>query len=155
MTDSGWLGPELPDKGSGERDDVALISSASFDPVHLAQQPGGALDEILRAKAPGALRDTAEERAARIESDRRMVACMAAENFAGPNTKKLLRAAYEYAFPVVGSLIGTRRIFGECVRLGRPVKRQPGDEQWTEDDHAFLTETCVHWELSMSSSSMG
>ena len=72
-----------------------------------------------------------------------MVARVAAENFDGPNTRKLLLAAFEYAQPVVGYMIGTGRIFGECARLGRPVKRQPGDHLWTDDDRAFLTESCV------------
>lgn len=143
MTDSGRLGPELPDEGSDERDYVALINSALLDSAGLAQQPGEVLDAVLRELAPDARRDTPEVRAAQIEIDRRIVMRVRAENFAGPNTTKLLLAAHEYASPVVGSLIGTRRIFGECVRLRRPVKRRPGDEQWTKDDHAFLTETCV------------
>ena len=82
-------------------------------------------------------------RAAQIEIDRRLVARAAAENFDGPNTKKLLFAAFEYAHPVVGRLIGTGRIFAECARLGRPVERQPGDEVWTEEDRTFLTDSCV------------
>jgi hypothetical protein len=143
MTDSGRSGPELPSRGSGEPDYVALADSALFDSVYLAQQPDEVLDAILSEMASGARRDSAEARAARIEADRRIVAHLVAENFTGPATSKLLLAAYEYAYPVTGSLIGTGRIFSECARLGRPVKRQPGDDVWTKDDRVFLTETCV------------
>jgi hypothetical protein len=122
---------------------VGLADSALLDSVDLAQQPDEILDAILREMAPGARRDSAEARAVQIEADRRIVARLDAENFAGPATSKLLLAAYEYAHPVTGFLIGTGQIFGECARLGRPVKRQPGDDVWTKDDRVFLTETCV------------
>jgi hypothetical protein len=143
MTDAGRLGPEPPGMGSDEPDYVALADSALFDSVDLARQPDEVLDAVLREMAPGTRRDSAEARVAQIEVDRRIVARMAAENFAGPATTKLLLAAHEYAYSVTGYLIGAGRIFGECARLGRPVKRQPGDDVWTKDDRAFLTETCV------------
>lgn len=143
MASSGRLDPEPPDDGSTERDHLVPLNPALFDSADLAQQPDAALHAILHTIAPDARRDTAEARAAQIEIDRRIVVRLAAENFDGPNTKKLLMAAFEYASPVVGYLIGTGRIFGECARLGRPVKRQPGDELWTDDDRAFLTESCV------------
>lgn len=143
MTDSGQLGPEPPDGGSDEPDYVALADSALFDSVDLAQQPDEVLHAVLHDLAPGGRRDSVEVRAAQIEIDRRIIARMAAESFVGPSTRKLLFAAHEYAWPVMGYLIGTGRIFGECMRLGRPVKRQPGDDVWTKDDRDFLTETCV------------
>jgi hypothetical protein len=143
MTDSGRLGPGPPGEGSDEPDYVALADSALFDSVDLAQQPDEVLDAVLSEMAPGARRDSAEARAAQIEVDRRIFARMKAENFTGLSTTKLLFAAYDYAYPVTGYLIGTGRIFGECARLGRPVKRQPGDDVWTKDDRDFLTQTCV------------
>jgi hypothetical protein len=143
MTDSGRLGPEPHDEGCDERGYAALIDSTLLDSIDLAQQPDEALEAVLDEMAPRARRDTAEMRAAQIEADRRIVARLAMENFAGPRTKKLLWNAYDYARPVTGYLIGTGRIFGECARLSRPVKRQPGDEVWTDDDRAFLTETCA------------
>jgi len=143
MTDSGRLVPEPPDEGSDQLDYVALANSALLDSVDLAQQPDEALDAILREMAPGGRRDTAAARAAQIEMDRRIVMRVRAENCSGPNTTKLLLTAHQYAYPVTGYLIGTGRIFSECARLRRPVKRQPGDELWTDDDRAFLTETCV------------
>jgi len=142
MASSGRFDPGRADDGSGERD-YAVPGDSAFDSADLAQQPDAALQAILREIAPGARRDTPEARAARIESDRRIVAHAAAENFDGPNTKKLLLAAFQYAHPVVSYLIVTGRIFGECVRLGRPVERQPGDELWTDEDRAFLTDSCV------------
>ena len=143
MTDSGRLNPEPPGEGSDERDYAALIDSALLDSIDRAQQPDEALEAILHEMAPGARCDTAEMRAARIEIDRRIVARLAAENFAGPDTKKFLWTAYDYVLPVVGYLIRTGKIFSECARLGRPVKRRSGDELWTDDDRAFLTESCV------------
>ena len=122
---------------------MALADSALFDFVHLGEFLDEMLDAILSDMAPGARRDSAQARAAQIETDRRLVARLAAENFDGPYTSKLLLAAYEYAYPVTGSLIGTGRIFGECERLGRPVKRQLGDDVWTKDDRVFLIESCV------------
>jgi hypothetical protein len=133
MTDSGRLGQEPPDEGSDELDSVAL-----------AQQPDEALEAVLREMAPGARRDTAEARAAQIETERIIVARLKAENFTGANTMKLLQIAHDYAFPVEGYLIDTGQIFSECARLGRPVKHRSGDEQWTKDDRAELTQTCVH-----------
>jgi hypothetical protein len=138
VTDSGRLPPELPDEASGEENSADMGGSAD-----LAHLPGAVPDADLRALAPSARRVTAAGRAAQIEADRKMVACAAAENFDGPGTKKLLLAAFEYATPVVGSLVGTGRIFGACSRLGRPVKRRPGDSLWTEDDRVFMTERCV------------
>jgi hypothetical protein len=117
--------------------------AALLDSADLAQQPDAVLDAALRTMAPGTRRDDAEARAAQIEIDRRIVARMVAENFAGPATTKLLLAAYEYAHPVVGYLISTGQIFGECARLGRPVKRQQDDTLWTDDDRSYLTECCV------------
>ncbi len=143
MTESGRLDPEPPDDGSGERDYAALLNSTLLDSADLAQQPDAALNAVLREIAPDAPRDTPEARAVQIEIDRRLAERVRAENFEGPNTTKLLMAAFEYAYPVVGYLIGTGQIFGECTRLGRPVKRQPGDELWTDDHRAFLTESCV------------
>lgn len=140
MTDSGRIGPEPSGKGSDEPDYVALADSASFD---LAQQPDEVLDAVLSELAPGARRDSAEARAAQIEGDRRIVARMTAENFAGPFTRDLLLAAHAYAHRVTGYLISTDRIFSQSARLGRPVKRQSGDNVWTEDDRDFLTDTCV------------
>jgi RNA polymerase sigma-70 factor (ECF subfamily) len=142
MAYPGTLDPEPPDDGS-EGDYAALLNPALLDSVDLSQQPDEALEAILCQIAPGARRDTPEARAARIEMDRRIVARVAAEGFDGPDTKKLLFAAFEYAEPVVGALIGTGQIFRECKRLCRPVNRQPGDVQWTDDDCAFLTERCV------------
>ena len=74
MTDSGRLNPEPPGEGSDERDYAALIDSALLDSIDQAQQPDEALEAILHEMAPGARRDTAEMRAARIEIDRRIVA---------------------------------------------------------------------------------
>ena len=75
--------------------------------------------------------------------DRRIFERAAAEGFRGPVTRKLLLTAYEYAHPVMSFLIGTGRIFSESARLGRPVRRQPEDVQWTADDRAFLIQSCV------------
>jgi hypothetical protein len=119
MADSERLHPESPDDRSGDRDYAALLNPALFEAVDLAQQPDSALDALLREIAPGARRDSAEARAIQIEMDRRIVERVAAENFDGPNTKKLLLAAFEYAHPVVAHLIRTGRIFNECLRLGR------------------------------------
>jgi len=138
MTESGQLGPE-PHDGSVEQGYGDLLDSVSE-----AQQRDEALDAILREVAPGAPRDTREARAARIETDRMLVERAAAEGFRGPATRELLLAAYEYARPVVGFLIGTGRIFGESSRLGRPVRRHPEDVRWTADDRAFLIQNCVH-----------
>lgn len=137
MTESGQLGPE-PHDGSGERDYGDLL-----DPADGAQQPDEALDAILSEVVPCAPRDTPEVRAARIEMDRRIFERAAAEGFRGPVTRKLLLTAYEYAHPVMSFLIGTGRIFSESARLGRPVRRQPEDVQWTADDRAFLIQSCV------------
>jgi hypothetical protein len=143
MTDSGRSGPEPSSRGSDEPDYVALADSAMFDSVDLALQPDQVLDVILSKLAPGARRDSARARAAQIEADRRLVARLAEENFDGPYTSKFLLAALEYAYPVTGSLIGRGQIFGECKRLGRPVKRHPDDVLWTKDDRLFFTESCV------------
>jgi hypothetical protein len=142
MTDSGQLNRE-PRDDSGDRDVAAPINPALLDWAGLAQPPDEALEAVLREIAPGARQDTAEARAAQIEIDRRIVMRVRAEKFNGPNTGKLLLKAHRYAHRVTGYLIGTGQIFSECVRLGRPVKRQPGDEVWTEEDRAYLTETCV------------
>ena len=117
MTDSGRLNPEPPGEGSDERDYAALIDSALLDSIDQAQQPDEALEAILHEMAPGARRDTAEMRAARIEIDRRIVARLAAENFAGPDTKKFLWTAYDYVLPVVGYLIRTGKIW-PVTRIG-------------------------------------
>ncbi len=143
MADSERLDPESHDDGSGDRDYAALLNPALFEAVDFAQEPDSALDALLREIAPGARHDSAAARAVQIEIDRRMVERVAAENFDGPNTKKLLLAAYVYAYPVVAHLIRTGLIFDECFRLGRPVKRQSGDELWTDDDRTYLTESCV------------
>jgi hypothetical protein len=141
MPRSGRIHPEPDDDGSGERDDQAIPGLELADLADLAGQ--AVLGTDLREIAPGARRDTAAEHAARIEADRRIVARLAAEGFDGPNTNKLLMATFEYATPVVGSLIGTGRIFDACKRLRRTVHRQPGDVLWTADDRKHLTENSV------------
>ena len=138
MAESGQLGPE-PDDGSGEPGYRDLLDSVSE-----AQQRDEALDAILGEVAPGVPRDTDEARAARIEMDRILLERAAAEGFRGPATSELLLAAYEYAHPVVGYLIGTGRIFDEASRLGRPVRRHHEDTQWTAEDRDLLIQDCVH-----------
>jgi hypothetical protein len=140
MTQSGQVDPD-PD-GSGELDCTELPGPAVLDAVDLGQ-PDTEFDALLREITPGARLDTPKARAAQIEVDRRIVARVEAENFDGPNTKKLLLHAFDYATPVMGYLIGTGRIYGQCKRLRRPVRRQPGDGAWTQEDCHFLTEACV------------
>ncbi len=144
MANSGHQYPEPPEDADGQDRCASPFDSALLDALDLAQRPDAELEEILRRKiAPNAPQETAQSQAARIEIDRRMVARCAAEGFDGPNTKKLLVVAFEYANPVVGYLVGTGQIFREVARLGRPVKRQSGDHLWTAEDRAFLTERCV------------
>ena len=123
MTQSGQVDPD--EDGSSELDRTELPGPAVLDAVDLGQ-PDAAFDTLLREIAPGARPDTPEARAARIEADRKIVARVAAENFDGPNTNKLLLYAFEYATPVMGYLISTGRIFGQCKRLCRPVRRLRG-----------------------------
>ena len=144
MTKSGDLVPEPLKDGSDEQDlCAAILNPALLDSFDLAQEPDPELQTVLRSFAPTAPAETLRNRTARLEIDRRIVARCATEGFEGPTTKKLLLVAFEYANPVVGHLVGTGRIFHEVKRLGRPVKRQPGDEEWSPDDRAFLTERCV------------
>ncbi len=144
MARAGHQPPEPPQDGCDEPDlDADLLGSALSDALDVAQESGVELQEILRDLAPDAPAEDVLARAARIEVDRRIVARCAKEGFKGPNTNKLLVVAFEYATPVVGSLMASGKIFRAVARLGRPVKRQPADEEWTWDDRAFLTERCV------------
>jgi sigma-70-like protein len=101
------------------------------------------LETELQEIAPGARRPTAAERAAQIEVDRRIVARLASEGFAGPNTDKLLLATFDHAMAVMKFLVDTGRIFDACARLRRTVRRQHGDDQWTVDDREHLVGSSV------------
>lgn len=144
MASSGAIHPEPPEDGSDGTDHLAaLFDPVLFDSLDLAQPPDAQLGAILRQLVPDVAPETAQSRAARIAIDRRIVARCAREDFEGPNTKKLLVVAFEYATPVIGFLVGTGRVFSEAERLGRPVVRQPGDEMWSARDRAELAEQCV------------
>lgn len=110
MARSGWCPPGAPEDGDTLAGDAA-------DDGALAQQPDAELDAVLRALAPDSLPGGAD-RLARLEADRRLVERLRREDGTGAGAGKLLMAVYEYAHPVMSSLIGSGRIFRQCSRLG-------------------------------------
>jgi DNA-directed RNA polymerase specialized sigma24 family protein len=89
-----------------------------------------------------------DQRASRLEADRRLVEMMAEEGFEGEKFDqmfaKLARKLYGYAWPILLRWTANGQIFRECDKYRRPVARPAVAHNWTlEDRRQIVTDTCL------------
>jgi hypothetical protein len=126
-----------PSQPSG--DDVSR--PRDVDPADLMPEEALAQTDVDLSADMGQFED---QRASRLAADRRLVQVLAKDNFEGERFDKLARKLYGYAWPIVMGWTGTGRIFKECEKYRRPVRRPEAASGWTYDDrHQITTDTCL------------
>ncbi|MEU7747772.1 hypothetical protein [Nonomuraea sp. NPDC049158] len=151
MSDASRPGPEVhvSPPGNGRPDHADQFLEAEH--VLIGEDIGAELDEAIDAverdlatHAEERREDRKEERERRLEADRRLVALLKTENFAGPQFNRLASAMAGYGWPILLHWLRTGEIFRRVASRCRcPVKHHAAARDWTLDDRRQIATDTV------------
>jgi hypothetical protein len=95
--------------------------------------------EAAERKLAAAPRETADERARRLDADIRLVAALRQENFDGPLFKRLAQEMAGYGWPIIAKWLGNGEIFRRVWKCRCRIRRHSADQDWTADDRNEIT----------------